>query len=155
MKGRTLGLIGLVAHLIAAGVPAAWLFTTKAAAQSPQTQARGVPVFEVDPAWPKLPPQFKLGDASSFAIDAQDNVWLLHRPRTLKPEDSGKAAPAIVVFDAVGNFMKAWGGAGADMTGPSGSTASISTTRASCGSAEIIVRPPAWLGSSRLLMMHI
>ena len=70
MKRRTLGLIGVVAHLIAAGVPAAGLFTTEAAAQSPQ--ARSVPVFEVDPAWPKLPPQFKLGDASSFAIDAQD-----------------------------------------------------------------------------------
>ena len=118
MKRRTLGLIGVVAHLIAAGVPAVWLFTTKAAAQSLQAQARSVPVFEVDPAWPKLPPQFKLGDASSFAIDAQDNVWLLHRPRTLKPEDSGKAAPAIVVFDAAGNFMKAWGGAGSGYDWP-------------------------------------
>jgi hypothetical protein len=48
VKGRTLGLIGLVTYVIAAGVPTAWLFTTKAAAQSPQ--ARGVPVFEVDPA---------------------------------------------------------------------------------------------------------
>jgi hypothetical protein len=118
VKRRTLGLIVVVAHLIAAGVPAAWLFTTKAAAQSPQAQARSVPVFEVDPAWPKLPPQFKLGDASSFAIDAQDNVWLLRRPRTLKPEDSGKAAPAIVVFDAAGNFMKAWGGAGSGYDWP-------------------------------------
>jgi hypothetical protein len=90
VKHRTLGLIPLVAYLIAAVVP--WLFTTKTAAQSP-APARSMPVFEVDPAWPKLPPQFKLGDASSFAIDAQDNVWLLHRPRTLKPEDSGKAAP--------------------------------------------------------------
>jgi len=42
-----------------------------------------------------VPEKWKLGDASSFAIDAQDNVWLLHRPRTLKPEDAGKAAPAI------------------------------------------------------------
>src|SRR5712691_6922198 len=118
MKRRTLVSIGVVAHLIAAGVPAAWLFTTKAAAQSPQAQARSVPVFEVDPAWPKLPPQFKLGDASSFAIDAHDNVWLLHRPRTLKPEDSGRAAPAIVVFDAAGNFMKVWGGAGSGYDWP-------------------------------------
>src|SRR5258707_4403703 len=118
MKRRTLVSIGVVAHLIAAGVPAAWLFTTKAAAQSPQAQARSVPVFEVDRAWRKLPPQFKLGDASSFAIDAQDNVWLLHRPRTLKPEDAGKAAPAIVVFDAAGNFMRAWGGAGSGYDWP-------------------------------------
>src|SRR5260370_12542215 len=112
VKRKTFPLVTLLASVIAAGLPTAWLFANKGAAQSPQTQARGVPVFEVDPAWPKLPPQFKLGDASSFAIDAQDNVWLLHRPRTLKPEDAGKAAPAIVVFDAAGNFIKAWGGAG-------------------------------------------
>src|SRR5260370_8530354 len=118
MKRRPLVSIGVVAHLIAAGVPAAWVFTPKAAAQAPQAQARSVPVFEVDPAWPKLPPQFKLGDASSFAIDAQDNVWLLHRPRTLKPEDSGRAAPAIVVFDAAGNFLKAWGGPGSGLDLP-------------------------------------
>ena len=30
----------------------------------------------------------ELGDASSVAIDARDNVWVLHRPRTLKPEQA-------------------------------------------------------------------
>src|SRR5262249_42721751 len=49
VKRKTLGHIRLVAHLILAGVPAAWLFTSKAAAQSPEAQARSVPVFEVDP----------------------------------------------------------------------------------------------------------
>src|SRR5262249_13204974 len=109
-----------MACIIAAGVSATSLSATKAAAQSPQAQARAVPVFAVDPAWPKLPPQFKLGDASSFAIDAQDNVWLLHRPRTLKPEDAGKAAPAVVVFEAAGNFIKAWGGVGSGDDAPQG-----------------------------------
>ena len=101
MKRRTLGLIGLVAYLIAAGVPAVWLFTTKAAAQSP-AQARSVPVFEVDQAWPKLPPQFKLGDASSFAIDAQDmsgscTVRARSSPKTperLHPRSSCSMQPA-------------------------------------------------------------
>src|SRR5262249_36395417 len=51
---KTFRLIALLASVIAAGLPTAWLFATKGAAQSPQTQARGVPVFEVDPAWPKL-----------------------------------------------------------------------------------------------------
>ena len=84
------------------------LAATSALAQS---APRSLPVFEVDKAWPKLPPQLKLGDASSFAIDAQDNVWLLHRPRTLKPEETAKPAPPVVVFDSAGNFIKAWGGA--------------------------------------------
>jgi hypothetical protein len=118
VKRKTFRLIAVLVSVIAAGLPMTLVFATKGAAQSPQTQARGVPVFEVDPAWPKLPQQFKLGDASSFAIDAQDNVWLLHRPRTLKPEDAGKAAPAIVVFDAAGNFIKAWGGPGSGYDWP-------------------------------------
>jgi hypothetical protein len=78
-----------------------------------QTQARSLPTFEVDRAWPKVPPQWKLGDPSSIAIDAQDHVWVLHRPRTLvKPEDAAKAAPAVIVFDAAGTYIKAWGGNG-------------------------------------------
>lgn len=82
-------------------------------AEAAQASTRNVPVFEVDRGWPKVPAKWKLGDASSFAIDAQDNVWLLHRPRTLlKPEEAAMAAPPVIVFDLAGNFIKAWGGAG-------------------------------------------
>jgi len=70
-----------------------------------QAQTRSLPTFEVDRSWPKVPPQWKLGDPSSIAIDAKDNVWVLHRPRTLKPEDAAKAAPPVIVFDtAKGSF---------------------------------------------------
>ena len=85
---------------------------------SPRTRVRSrsrpvrVPTFAVDASWPKVPPQWKLGDASSVAVDAQDNVYVLHRPRTLKPEDAAKAAPPVMVFDAAGNFIKSWGGPG-------------------------------------------
>src|ERR1022692_3281859 len=75
------------------------------------TTSRSLPIFEVDRAWPKVPPQWKLGDPSSIAIDAQDNVWVLHRPRTLKPEQAAMAAPPVIVFDAAGHYIKAWGGA--------------------------------------------
>ncbi|MBI2149631.1 MAG: hypothetical protein HYU27_03370 [Acidobacteria bacterium] len=75
-------------------------------------QNRSLPAFEVDRAWPKIPPQWKLGDPSSIAIDARDNVWVLHRPRTLKPDQAPMAAPPVIVFDAAGNYIKAWGGAG-------------------------------------------
>ena len=69
-------------------------------------------MFEVDRSWPKVPPNVKLGDASSFAIDAQDNVWLLHRPRTLKPDQAAMAGKPVMVFDTAGNFVKSWGGDG-------------------------------------------
>ena len=91
----------LILLVIAAGVE-----------QAAPHKGRGLPVFEVDPAWPKVPPQWKLGDASSIAIDAQDRVWVLHRPRTLKPEQAAMAAPPVIVFDTAGNYIKAWGGAG-------------------------------------------
>jgi hypothetical protein len=76
-------------------------------------QQQPVPTFAVDDSWPKVPEKYKLGDISSIAIDAQDNAYVLHRPRTLKAENAGSAAPPVVVFDANGNFIKAWGGPGA------------------------------------------
>jgi len=75
-----------------------------------QSRSRNLPEFEVDKAWPKVPPKWKLGDASSFAIDSKDNVWLLHRPRTLKPGEAATAAPPVMVFDTAGTFIKGWGG---------------------------------------------
>ena len=77
-----------------------------------QSQGRSLPMFEVDHAWPKVPAKWKLGDASSIAIDAQDNIWVLHRPRTLKLEQAAMAAPPVIVFDSAGNYVKAWGGDG-------------------------------------------
>jgi DNA-binding beta-propeller fold protein YncE len=86
--------------------------TPRATAAEAAQAGRAVPIFEVERAWPKVPAKWKLGDPSSFAIDAQDNVWLLHRPRTLEPDEGATAAPPVVVFDAAGTFIKAWGGAG-------------------------------------------
>ena len=71
-----------------------------------------LPTFAVDASWPRIPDKYKLGDVSSIAIDAQDNAYVLHRPRTLKPEETASAAPPVVVFDPAGNFIKAWGGEG-------------------------------------------
>jgi hypothetical protein len=81
-------------------------------AQATPARTRSLPTFEVDRGWPKVPAKWKLGDASSFAVDAKDDVWLLHRPRTLKPAEAAMAAPPVMVFDTAGNFIKAWGGAG-------------------------------------------
>src|ERR1019366_1939780 len=56
--------------------------------------------------------KWKLGDASSIAVDVQDNIWVLHRPRTLPASQSAMAAPPVLVFDRAGNFVRGWGGAG-------------------------------------------
>ena len=88
---------------------AAWFTGGHALAQQ---QPRALPTFAVDRSWPKVPDQYKLGDISSVAIDAQDNAYVLHRPRTLKADNAASAAPAVVVFDPDGSFIKAWGGPG-------------------------------------------
>ncbi len=58
-----------ITHAVLLGVLAAGasLYATEAAAQ------RSVPTFAVDSAWPKVPPQWKLGDVSSIAIDGAGN----------------------------------------------------------------------------------
>jgi hypothetical protein len=67
-----------------------------------------MPVFEVDPSWPKLPNQWGLGQTPSVAVDRHDHVWILHRPRTIA--DGKKPAPAVIELDAAGRFVGAWGG---------------------------------------------
>ena len=112
MRCKNLSRAILIAWIIVTGLEGTQLLATEAAAQTSQPQGRNLPMFEVDPSWPKVPAKWKLGDVSSIAIDAQGNAWVLHRPRTLKPDQAAVAAPPIVVFDSAGNFIKAWGGAG-------------------------------------------
>jgi hypothetical protein len=49
---------------------------------------------------------------ASTAVDEQDHVWVLQRPRALPPEEKGKAAPPVLEFDPSGNFVQGWGGPG-------------------------------------------
>ena len=77
--------------LVAALAIAGWTAPAIAAA------GKAIPQFEVDKAWPQKPAGMKWGDVSSIAIDANDNAWVLSRPRTLKPEDKAQAAESAVV----------------------------------------------------------
>ena len=85
--------------------------------QTEKTQSsRQVPIFQVDPAWLKIPPNWVLGQGSAVAVDKHDNVWILHRPRyvgRLYEKPAGKtAAPPVLEFDASGKFIQGWGGPG-------------------------------------------
>ena len=84
-------------------------FAITLAAQGPKTGK--VPTFEPDPAFPKLPNNWVLGNVPGITVDRHDNVWIIHRPRTV-PE--GKTpAPPVLEFDSSGKFLQAWGGDGA------------------------------------------
>jgi len=107
MKQKYLRRTALLASVVMAGIGGLALPATEAAAQ-----ARSLPTFEVDKAWPKLPAGKKVGDGSSFTTDAQDNVLLIHRPRVLKADELKDAAPPVMVFDTNGNYLRGWGGDG-------------------------------------------
>jgi hypothetical protein len=100
----------------------ALLAVSAPACQQPQAIAEGtsrgaaidgVPVFEVDPAWPPpLPYNWKVGHVPSVAVDSHDHVFLLSRPNTLPPEERARAAPPVVELDDQGRLVNAWGGPG-------------------------------------------
>lgn len=69
-----------------------------------------VPKFEVDPAWPKIPNGWVLGQIASAACDDQGNIWVLQRPKGVRPGQ--KTGPPVMVFDQAGNYLKGWGGPG-------------------------------------------
>ena len=78
--------------------------------------AQLVPTFEVDPMWPKpLPNRWLIGAVAGVAVDAQDHVWIVHRPATLQPNETRsiwRAAPPVLEFDQAGNLVSSWGGPG-------------------------------------------
>ena len=89
---------------------AATAFVERAGEAQDAKSRSGVPVFQVDPSWPKLPEPFKLGMLTGVAVDAQDHVWVLHRPGSVK--DGERAAPPVIEFDAAGKYIQGWGGPG-------------------------------------------
>jgi DNA-binding beta-propeller fold protein YncE len=73
------------------------------------------PRFEVDPTFPKpLPNGWLIGTAIGVAVDAQDHIWIVHRPDTLEAEElvGAEAAPPVLEFDQEGNLIGSWGGPG-------------------------------------------
>lgn len=105
MQNGTLAVAGVV--ILGIGVVGTLLN-----AQAAKPAERPLPSFEIDPSWPQVPSQWVLGLVSGVNVDALDHIWVLHRPRTARPEEKGRAAPAVLEFDASGKFIQAWGGPG-------------------------------------------
>jgi hypothetical protein len=81
-----------------------------------------VPVFRVDPGWPKpLPNHWIIGAVAGVAVDSHDHVWITHRPSTLQPNETRsiwRAAPPVLEFDQDGTLLSSWGGPGAGYEWP-------------------------------------
>ncbi len=80
------------------------------------------PKFEVDPLWPKpLPNHWYIGMTIGVTVDAQDHVWIVHRPDTVSSNEAAldqktgaccSKAPPVLEFDQAGNLLRHWGGPG-------------------------------------------
>lgn len=60
--------------------------------------------------WLQMPKGKILGDVSAVAVDAQDNLWILHRPKSLAEDIRMQAASPIIMFDPGGRFVRDFGG---------------------------------------------
>ncbi len=103
---------GVLAGLVTLASVDRRLLVRAEAGQAARVEAAGVPTFEVDRSALRVPDKWKIGDVSSVAIDRQDHVWILHRPRTLPADQIAMAAPPVLEFDAAGDFIRGWGGPG-------------------------------------------
>jgi DNA-binding beta-propeller fold protein YncE len=82
------------------------------------------PAFRVDPFWPRpLPNNWILGQVGGISVDAQDNIWVFQRPRSVTDDEKAAAfdpprakccvpAPSVLVFNQAGDVVKSWGGPG-------------------------------------------
>src|SRR5579871_1817003 len=108
------GLAGLVAGVA--------MMQRAATAEETMVEA---PIFEVDPLWPKpLPNEALLGMTIGVSVDAEDNVWIVHRgAQTLNNNEKGaelnppvaiccRSAPPVIAFNPAGDVIHAWGGPG-------------------------------------------
>src|ERR1041384_6578019 len=74
------------------------------------------PRFEVDPFWPKpLPNHWYIGMSIGVAADAQDHIWIVHRPDTVSANEAAldqktgeccSKAPPILEFDQAGSLIE-------------------------------------------------
>jgi hypothetical protein len=74
---------------------------------------RHLPVLAVDPSWPQLPEDWIFGVAAGISTDADDHVWIIHRPGMVTEKKvCCKPAPVVMEFDASGKLLQSWNGAG-------------------------------------------
>jgi hypothetical protein len=113
------------------------------------------PIFEVDPFWPKpLPNEGLLGNYIGVSIDAQDNVWTVHRGAanlnnnekgsTLNPPVSicCASAPPVIAYNPAGEVIHSWGGKGQGYEWPESEHGIFadSNRRATCSQSSLVLQ---------------
>ncbi len=111
VRTRRIALVAAIATLVIASL-----------AREPNARAqagRHLPVLAVDPYWPQLPDDWILGVGAGLATDADDHVWIIHRPGMVTEKKvCCKAAPVVMEFDPSGKLVQSWSGAGSGYEWP-------------------------------------
>src|SRR5881628_2482118 len=123
VRGEPMSKKGLIAFIIAVIVLLSLIprsirpaLGQAASTEAPHFGEGGLPQFERDPNFPKVPSKWRMGFGSDVAVDAQNHIWILSRPHTLAhprstpPDLVSVPAPPVIEFDTDGNFIQAWGG---------------------------------------------
>jgi len=123
MRSRELK-IGFACVLVAISLGVASACMEGSAGGSMAAGAGEVPLFEIDPLFPRpLPNHWVLGSTIGLDIDSRGHIWIIHRQATLAANETGAVtdpptstccvpAPPVVEFDADGNVVGSWGGPG-------------------------------------------
>src|SRR5260370_26258608 len=54
------------------------------------TPAQALPIYKVDPFWPKpLPNKWLIQGVPTMVTDKDDHIWVLNRPRDIMPDEAG------------------------------------------------------------------
>jgi hypothetical protein len=133
--------------------------SSTAQAQSGKSKDAPVPVYKVDPFWPKpLPNKWIIQGVPTMVTDKDDHIWVFNRPRDINPDEAGAAttpprtdcciaAPAVLEFDTEGNLLKSWGGPGYHPDWPA---AGVDRPGAGAEHAIVVDREGnVWLSGSR------
>lgn len=82
------------------------------ACDTPPPPREEVPKLAVDSGWPTIPAGAKFGEVSAVDVDAQGNVWVLHRAGRKWEEPFPKepiAEPTVFKFSPDGRLIAQWG----------------------------------------------
>ncbi|HEU4619577.1 MAG TPA: hypothetical protein VFV10_16190 [Gammaproteobacteria bacterium] len=89
---------------------------------STQSDAAAPPRYTVDASWPQpLPNDWILGQVAGIAVDREDHVWIIQRPRSVTADEAAAVqnpptaeccvpAPSVMELDRDGKLVQAWGG---------------------------------------------
>jgi DNA-binding beta-propeller fold protein YncE len=100
------------------------LFGVAACTDGVPASAPAAAYFAVDPFFPgDLPNNWTVGQVTGVAVDADDHIWIVHRPGSITDRERGShtdpatgmccdPAPPVIQFAPDGSVIRAWGGPG-------------------------------------------